>query len=83
MRKKPLKLRKVAIKLEAAGTLCAEVMALFRGRNPVSAFGWRDYRGNLRRVQADYDDGWRLRFGITENGCATRITARLHLKVKP
>lgn len=35
-------------------------MPIGDGALPISLFGWRDHRGNLTRVRADYPNGWRL-----------------------
>tara|TARA_B100000678_G_scaffold280614_1_gene277496 strand:- start:3113 stop:3307 length:195 start_codon:yes stop_codon:yes gene_type:complete len=46
---------------------------------PDQVHGWRDGRGRLRRVQADYPNGWRLRFSLTSQRVPFRVSASLRL----
>lgn len=82
MKRRP-KLRRVALSPIAAAPLCAEVSAIGGGETPVQVTGWKDGRGQLRRVWAKYPNGWLLRFGISAQNYATRISMKLSLQVKP
>lgn len=80
MKRRP-KLRKVNLSPVAAAALCAEASGIGGGEVPVQVTGWKDGRGQLRRVWAKYPNGWLLRFGITADNCATRISMKLNLRV--
>lgn len=82
MKRRP-KLRRVNLLPSAAAALCAEVSAIGGGEVPVQVTGWKDGRGQLRRVWAKYPNGWLLRFGISPRNYATRISMKLSLKVAP
>ena len=58
-----------------------DVMAIGAGTIPTEVVGWF-HAGNVRRIRADYPNGWRLSFSITEKGNATRICASLHVVAK-
>ncbi|MEL7784051.1 hypothetical protein AAG607_13575 [Citromicrobium bathyomarinum] len=53
------------------------------GEMPVELLGWRDRRGNLRRAQADYPNGWRLvvHFTLPKGGQQTMSSYTATLKV--
>jgi hypothetical protein len=57
------------------------VMPIGDGDVPVEVLAWF-LGGSLRRVRADYPNGWRLQFSINEKGFATRVCASLHIPVK-
>lgn len=80
MKRRP-KLRRVNLLPSAAAALCAEVSAIGDGDIPVQVTGWKDGRGQLRRVWAKYPNGWLLRFGLSSRGYATRISMKLSLQV--
>jgi hypothetical protein len=64
-----------------AGTL-NEIMAIGDGEVPVKVTGWYLDR-SMRRVQADYPNGWRLTFSVTQAGNITRICGSLHISTGP
>lgn len=59
----------------------SEIMTIGEGELPIEVIGW--FAGaTLRRVRADYPNGWRLQFSINDQGYATRICASLRFVVK-
>ena len=58
-----------------------DVMAIGGGAVPTEVVGWF-HAGNVRRIRADYPNGWRLTFSITEKGNVTRVCASLHVVAK-
>lgn len=79
MRRRP-KLHRLKLSPVEAAPLCAEVSGIGDGALPVEVTGWKDGRGQLRRVWAKYPNGWVLRFSINAQH-ATRISMKLSLRV--
>jgi hypothetical protein len=61
--------------------LLEEVMPIDKGAEPRTVTGWFQ-GGDLRRVRADYPNGWRLQFMISTDGYVSRVQATLRLVMK-
>jgi hypothetical protein len=59
-----------------------EIMAIGAGEMPVEVMGWY-LEGSVRRIRADYPNGWRLALSITQAGNITRVCASLHVSSRP
>jgi hypothetical protein len=55
--------------------LLHDIMPIGAGETPVGVTLWRQADGRIRRVRADYPNGWRLQFSISVNGVVSRVRA--------
>ncbi|MDE2595965.1 MAG: hypothetical protein KGL44_03710 [Sphingomonadales bacterium] len=61
-----------------------ELMPVGAGDQPDTLLGWRDSRGFLTRVRADYPNGWRLvvHFSKPKNGKVTITSCKASMSIK-
>ena len=74
------RLTKHSLDRARAAPLLREVMPIADGE-PVSAIGWRDVRGRVRRVLAEYANGWRIELRLSADGRLTTCAASLHMEI--
>ncbi len=66
---------------KACADLLTTVMPIPGEDAPHEVMGWFQ-AGKLRRVRADYPNGWRLQFSISVRGGISRVQANLKLTIK-
>jgi hypothetical protein len=49
------------------------------GQPPIAVDGWFDRQGRPRRARADYANGWRIEFRLSEKGKMTSSSATVRL----
>lgn len=65
-----------------AEDLLASIMPVGNGETPLSVLGWRDNRGRIRRVRADYPNGWRLYAYFSAAGQLTSHRGQIRLTTR-
>lgn len=65
--------------IRQAKGLLEQVMPIGGGETPTHVLGWREPNGNLRKVQADYPNGWRLTIMIGVRGTITSYHGSIRL----
>jgi hypothetical protein len=65
---------------ESAANLLGQVSGIGGGEEPTNVLGCFQ-GGHLRRVRADYPNGWRLQFSISPRGIISRVKGSLHLHI--
>lgn len=76
------RLTKHELKIEPLAAFLADIEPWTASKRLVRARGWRDHAGRVRRVAAEFDDGWTMRLTITAKGMmTTEAVKRFRFKV--
>lgn len=76
------KLRKYQLRPEKAAALIASLMPMGEGATPLTVIGWRDSKYRIRRIRADYPNGWRVNLSFSANGENTARSASFRIRVE-
>jgi len=68
--------------VELAAPLLEQAMPIGGGALPDVVLGWRDSCGRIRRVRADYPNGWRLDLRVNTRGEITSHHGSIRLRGK-
>lgn len=77
------KLRKYQLRPDKVAALIAKLMPMGEGEMPVAVIGWRDSRYRIRRIRADYPNGWRVNLSFSADGENTARSAQFRMTLRP
>ena len=76
------KLRKYQLRPEKAAALIAKLMPMGEGEMPATVIGWRDSKYRIRRIRADYPNGWRVNLSFSADGANTARSASFRMVLR-
>lgn len=71
------------LQADRATDLLRTIMPIGGDDPPDEVIGWRDLAGRIRRVRADYPNGWRLHARFNAKGELISSRAQIKLSTKP